>query len=111
MLFQAKAGAKFRRAHIGAPAFPPGTDFADWPNEPIEITDGVPFLIIERGGYLLGGEPEAPSAYVRYCLKECDWNGKAYKPKSKEEKRKALEKLVTSHKIEACRAGFESQID
>src|SRR5262245_19501059 len=72
MLFVKKADGKFRRPLIGGAAFVGGTDYEDWPLEPIEIVDGVPFIITR--GYMLGGSPESAESYVLYCMEHCDWN-------------------------------------
>jgi hypothetical protein len=97
MLFEAKPRSTFRRAYIGAAVFLGGTEYGDWPLEPIAVVDGVPFLITK--GYNLGGQPERPLAYVRYCMEECRWNTFKFKVKPKEEMRKALEKLLSSRKL------------
>ena len=66
-------------------------------------------------GYLLGGESESPASYIRYCTEECDWSTFRFAPKSREERRKALRKLLSSPKLkgkldERERACFEAQI-
>src|SRR5262245_47911083 len=53
MLFKAKEGKPFRRPAMGGATFFGGTSYADWPLEPIELVDGVPFLI--SGSYRIGG--------------------------------------------------------
>jgi hypothetical protein len=113
MLFQAKPKERFRRAAIGAASFPGGTEAEDWPSEPIEIVDGIPFLVTTD--YLIGGFPEPPSDYLRYCVSKCDWIRVRYKPKSKEEKRKAVDKLLSYPKLKGKlgkddRKFFENQI-
>jgi hypothetical protein len=113
MLFKAKPKSTFRRAAIGAPVFPAKTEDDDWPNEPIEIVDGTPFLV--ASGYILGGLPERPSDYLRYCVGKCDWNDFKYKPKSKAEKQKALKKFFSLPKLKGKldkseREDFEAQI-
>ena len=72
MLFTKRATADFRGARIGGAHFLGGTDYADWPLEPIELVDGVPFLITD--GYRLDGRAEAAENYVRYCMANCDWS-------------------------------------
>ena len=96
MLFVKKAKGEFRRPGIGAALFLGGTDYADWPLEPIELVDGVPFLITR--GYTLLGQAEPAEKYVRYCIQQCDWNDGQFKPKTEQEKRKALDKLLASSK-------------
>jgi hypothetical protein len=94
MLFQAKPGGEFRPPALGAPAHLGDTEFKAWPREPIDLVDGVPFLVV--GGYMLAGSPERAERYLAYCVENCDWNTQAFKPKSLEEKRKALAKLAAS---------------
>lgn len=96
MLFAKKAGSKFRRPEIGAASFLADTDYPDWPLEPIELVDGVPFLVTR--GYSLGGHAEPSSVYLKYCMRNCDWSSVTFKPKSAAEKRKALEKLLSPKK-------------
>jgi hypothetical protein len=72
MLFAPKANGEFRRPKIGQAFFLGCTDYADWPFEPIEIVDGVPFLITT--GYLIEGVAEEAEEYLRYCLGNCDWS-------------------------------------
>jgi hypothetical protein len=96
MLYKAKKEESFRRPQCGGPLFfapkPSGLDA--WPLEPIELIDGVPFQIVD--GYVLAGKGESPGHYLKYCIENCDWNDEKFKPKTQEEKRKALEKLVST---------------
>jgi hypothetical protein len=113
MLFLKKPGGEFRRPKIGSPTFAGGTDYNGWPLEPIELVDGVPFLITR--GYVLGGAPEPAEAYVRYCLANCDWNDFEFKKPSEKELQAALEKLLASPKWkepldERSRKFFAAQI-
>ena len=98
MLFTAKAGKTFAGPPIGAASCIAAASDKNWPLDPIEIVDGVPFLVaktvtISQG---FGG---TPTRYVEYCLKNCDWNPYQFKPKTAEEKRKALEKLLATPSI------------
>src|SRR5580698_8638352 len=65
MLFQAKPKGEFRCPLIGLPIFISPTKSDEWPLEPIEIVDGVPFLVVQ--GYLFGGEMETAVHYLDYC--------------------------------------------
>src|SRR5688500_5892944 len=56
MLFTAKPKGEFRHPMLGAPSFLGSGDAKDWPMEPIELVDGVPFVVVY--GYRLGGKPE-----------------------------------------------------
>ncbi len=81
---------------IGGAGFFGGTDYSDWPLEPIELVDGVPFLITR--GYVLGGLPEADEWYLHYCETNCDWSNSHYAIKTDQQKREALYKLLASPK-------------
>lgn len=96
MLFTRRPGGDFRRPMIGGAGFLGGTDYQDWPLEPIELVDGVPFLITR--GYEMAGFPEPDEWYLRYCETNCDWSGFRYTIKSKSQKRDALRKLLSSPK-------------
>lgn len=121
MLFVAKPGGQFRRPAIGAPVFIGEIDRKsapeidnDWPREPIELVDGVPFLVIH--GYTLGGYPEPPGEYLDYCVRNCDWNTEVFTPKTAEEKQKALAKLLASPRwkqplSEEAKKALSSQIE
>ncbi len=71
MLFEKKEGGEFRRPMIGGADFFGSTSYGQWPLEPIAIHKGVPILITR--GYSLGGWPEPSSAYLEYCVKNCQW--------------------------------------
>ena len=109
MLFVARPGSRFDPPFLGGPAFlgkggPTqvltngfgGFYFPLWPLCPIEIVDGVPFLITD--GYLRQGiiNPGEVKSYVRYCIKNCDWSQIQFTPKTMEQKTAALEKLLAS---------------
>ena len=96
MVFTPKANGEFRGPMIGLANFLGGTDYADWPFQPIEVVDGVPFLITY--GYSLEGKAERAQSYVTYCIQNCDWNEVRFTPKSEQEKQKALDKLLASPK-------------
>ena len=96
MLFTKKAASEFRRPMLGAAVFLGGTDYPDWPMEPIEVIDGVPFLIVR--GYELGGRAESSERYLSYCVTHCEWNGVTFASRTPPEKAKALDKLTGSAK-------------
>ena len=49
MLFVNREGSEFRRPGVGSAGFIiRGTTYSDWPLEPIELIDGVPFRIVLR---------------------------------------------------------------
>jgi len=109
MLFVAREGGEFRRPSIGYPILPRGSSLADWPLEPIEIVDGVPFLITHHYGSF-SGRPETASLYVQYCIQHCDWNKTPFQMKSMAEKQQALEKLLTSPKGQRFLGDYEKNV-
>jgi len=97
MLFCKRGTSEFRRPQIGGARFLGDTDYPDWPLEPIELVDGVPFLITH--GYNLSGVPEASDAYLQYCMTNCDWSTIRFREPTAQQKRDALTKLVASSKL------------
>ena len=93
MLYVPESGEEFRRPMIGAAHFLAGTDYVDWPLEPIEIVDGVPFLVVQ--GYSLGGQPELAEMYLEYCFDNCKWNPINYSIPGKQELQDAFEVLTS----------------
>lgn len=96
MLFKPRSGGDFRPPGMGAVSFCGDTSAADWPLAPIEIVDGVPFLII--WDYSILGYVEEGAWYLEYCQKSCDWVSTPFKSKSKAEKTAALQSLLLSTK-------------
>jgi hypothetical protein len=96
MLFKMRSGEQFRRPFVGAGLFLGGTGYSDWPLEPIELVDGVPFLITR--GYLLAGKPESDDEYLSYCETHTDWTDLQYVVPTKQHEQAALAKLVRSPK-------------
>ncbi len=98
MLFSPKPGAEFRRPQLGASFFIGQAVHNAWKLEPIEIVDGVPFVIVD--GYHLVGRAETSEEYLEYCVKNCEWSKSEFKPKSDAQKAAAMEKLLASPKWE-----------
>lgn len=113
MLFQAKTDSLLRRPYIGGAYFFGGTDYKNWLNEPIEIVDGIPFLITQ--GYSLGGVPETSLSYLNYCFEHGEWSSTKYCIKSNEALKNALNTFLSSNKWKSKlssfdKAFFENQI-
>lgn len=96
MLFVAKPGREFRKPRLGTPDYFNGTEDAQWPLSPIELVDGVPFLIC--AGHRLAGIREPAGAYLAYCVKTCNWSKYEFAPTSQQQRLRALEKLFASSK-------------
>ncbi len=102
LLFTAKPGGKFRSPAIGEPVVIGGRD--NFPLEPIEMVNGIPFLVVS--GYKLVEVPEPADTYLNYCLSECDWGTFKYTPKAVPEKTMALEKLNWKTPLSSIEMGF-----
>jgi hypothetical protein len=99
MLFSAKPKGKFRTMILCQLwGYYGGTSQEDWPLQPIEIIDGVPFLIVNCSARVGSGWPEPTSDYLDYCIKDCDWSATEFKPLNAEQKKNALNKLLASKK-------------
>jgi len=96
MLFAQSASSNFRAPRLGMPMYLGGTNDTDWPIAPIEVVDGVPFLI--ASGYILAGKAESAESYLRYSESDADWSGVHYTIKTTQEKQDALTKLLASPK-------------
>jgi len=105
MLFTNKSGSLFRSPVLGYPYFldsdnslfpPQERSEAEWPLVPIELVDGVPFLVVRL--YWLNGLPERDEDYLRYCEMNCAWSSFRYSLKTAQEKQDALNKLINSPK-------------
>jgi hypothetical protein len=97
MLFTTRPGRKFRAPGFGGSMYLASNARAsDWPREPIALVDGVPFVIVV--GYDLDGRAEFEDDYVRYCIRNCDWNSYRFQTRNPQQKQDALRKLVASPK-------------
>ncbi len=96
LLYTGKDAKKLRRAAIGGTSFPGGTEYRDWPLEPIEIVEGVPFLISES--YLCMGVSETALEYLAYCRQEGIWAPRLSVEKSTAELERALATILHSKK-------------
>ena len=107
MLFTKKPAGEFRLPALGVPTFLGETRQPDWPLVPIELVDGVPFLITR--GYALGGRGEHGKSYLLYCIKECAWNDVAFKEMDPKAKQAALNKLLAPPKWKVPLTDFEKK--
>ena len=110
MLFTPRQGSDFDGPFLGDPTFlgssksiafsPMDPIFKKWPLEPIELVDGIPFLVV--AGYIYQGhcDPRGAEQYVLYWSTNCDWSGTRFTAKTKEQKEAALRKLIASPKWE-----------
>jgi hypothetical protein len=105
MLFIKRSGSTFSRPSLGHPLLFGNTKIPDWPLEPIELVDGVPFLITQ--GYFCEGRSSSPEYYLDYCIQNCDWNSFRFKPRKGTEKEKALDRLLASKKWRSPLSQYE----
>jgi len=96
MLYKKPSNSDFRAPLLGVPYCLGETSPMDWPLNPIEIVNGVPFLIAKQ--HTIYGVPGIPSEYLEYCITNCDWNTFKYQNKSEAELESALNKLLNSSK-------------
>lgn len=96
MLFTPKARGEFRSPRVGAAHYLAETEDEQWPLSPIELVDGVPFLI--SMGYRGSGIRERATSYLRYSIDNCNWNDYVFAPRSQQEQQRALGKLLASPK-------------
>lgn len=65
-----------RPPRLGQPYFVRDTTRELWPNEPVVVYNGLPFLIVI--GWSLGGLAERPTSYLAYCLQNGRWVDEPY---------------------------------
>ena len=105
MLFEKEGD--MRRPMIGAAAFPGNSNCADWPSEPIELVQNIPFLIAR--GYSLGGLPECAMDYLEYCELQCAWRNEIYVMPSDADLLASLNELLNSEKWQTSLTDEEEQ--
>ncbi len=105
MLFEREGD--MRRPMIGAAAFPGNSTYADWPSEPIELVQNIPFLIAR--GYSLGGLPECAMDYLEYCELQCAWRNEIYVMPSDADLLASLNELLNSEKWQTSLTDEEEQ--
>jgi len=109
MLFVPRQGSDFEKPGLGGtivlgdhpkPSSSADSVFKKWPLEPIEIVDGIPFVVVWGLVYEGWVDPGGTERYVRYCATNCDWSNTQFRAKTKEQKEAALKKLISSSKWE-----------
>ncbi len=105
MLFE--SDGEMRRPLMGGAVFPGNTTYDDWPAEPIEIVQNIPFLIVR--GYMLGGLPEQAIDYLEYCTLQCTWRDEVYSMPSESELLTSLNKMLDSDKWQTPLTADETQ--
>jgi hypothetical protein len=105
MLFVARRGSTFARAsYLGGASFygedysVETTSYTNWPSEPIELEGGIPFAIVHGYEYEGIWDPHGAESYVHYCATNCVWSSFRFTPKSADQKREALRRLIESRK-------------
>jgi len=107
VLISKRAGSPFRPPRFGGPICLGGTNPEDWPSLPLEMVDGVPFLIVH--GYNIGGVPEPSLNYLNYCFQNCEWSATKLNPVTPEALEKALKKLLGSGKWKKPLTDYEKE--
>ena len=94
MLFTKRGNSEFEGPLPGAARFLGGTDSKDWPLQPIELVDGIPFAIVD--GY--PDRPESSHSYLYDCMLHCDWSKNRFREPTMQQERASLAGLITSPK-------------
>ena len=94
MLYTKREINWFTQPPLGRPSCIGGTSYLDWKLCPIEMVDGIPFLIATD--YSTYSAPGIPSEYLNFCMTNCEWNQFSYQEKSDQELNTALNKLLSS---------------
>jgi hypothetical protein len=100
MLFCQREKVVFRSPRFGVPIYLDGlTKDTHWPLSPIEVVDGVPFLVVRR--YMRAGEAEPSAHYVQFCIENCDWSSVRFSRVDEIAVAASLRKMLASSKWEA----------
>ncbi|MGD1086234.1 MAG: hypothetical protein ABSA47_15980 [Verrucomicrobiota bacterium] len=84
-------------------------DLRDWRLAPIELVDGMPFLLTANWGAADGGGPESAENYLQYCMANCDWNTYSFREVTPKQKSDALAKFLSSNKFQRRLTDFEQK--
>jgi len=107
ILFTQRPDTDFHRPWLGFPVFLGEKTNSylfddpfskEWPLEPIEIVDEIPFAIVRGYDYEGFWESDSVESFVGYCIGKCDWSNVHLTKKSKQQKEIALGKLLSSPK-------------
>jgi hypothetical protein len=115
MLFTHRGTNAFRPPFRGTCSYYLG-QAVDWPLDPIEIVDGIPFFIRVGCRGQGGTGPQSGESYLRYCMTNCDWNTYTFREVTAQQKSDALTKLLASEKArptvtDAAKKFLEAQIE
>jgi hypothetical protein len=102
MLFMQRGTNEFRAPIAGLNYLV--EDVPDFRLAPIELVDGIPFLLVgngPRGGSFRVGEGATYNAqlYLRYCLNNCDWSTNTFREATARQKSDALAKFLASETL------------
>jgi hypothetical protein len=98
MLFAQRGTNEFRPPFRGTCGFYIG-EAADWKLDPIELVDGIPFLLTGPCRGQGGRGPESVESYLRYCMTNCDWSTYTFHDVTAQQKSRALATLLSSSKV------------
>jgi len=110
MLFVPRPGADLERPEgVLAHAI---DETRHWPQWPIEVVDGVPFLIAMPDQELhVKWVPDAEENYLQYCETHGDWSPFHYSVKTTLQKYEALTKLIFGQSLESEVMFLKAQIE
>lgn len=93
LIFMQKTNKVLRPPYFGGLRLPFNTmKFSDWPVYPLAESNGVYFVLSE--GYRIGGQPEDPRDYIKYCQREGMFRKEYLIIPSEKEAEKALDSLL-----------------
>jgi hypothetical protein len=98
MLFEPPPRSNSRGPRFTAAKYMGETNEAQWPLEPIELVDGVPFLVVKAGSWTGGLSEDAAALTVQWFVDNWRWRAMKYVSKTQAEKESALTKLKASMK-------------
>ncbi len=109
MLFTQRGTNQFRPPFRGTVRYVIG-QAGDWPLDPIELVDGIPFFLTAGSAGSGNRGPEFVESYLHYCMTNCDWNTYTFREATAKEKSDALAKLLSSDKVRRPLTDFFKKI-
>jgi len=110
MLFTQRGTNEFRPPH-DTHAYIVG-DLPGWQLAPIQLVDGIPFLLAASWGGDAGGGRESGENYLHYCMSNCDWSTHTFREATSKQKRDALTNFLSflsASKVKRPLTDFEKQ--
>jgi hypothetical protein len=110
MLFTQRGTNDFRPPH-DTHAYIVG-DSPGWQFAPIQLVDGIPFLLAASWGGDAGGGRESGENYLHYCMSNCDWSTHTFREATSKQKSDALTNFLSflsASKVKRPLTDFEKE--